>query len=539
VVNASDKTGGTLKLASASDCYSYDPARTFDYYCWDLQRLFTRTLMGFASAPGIKGTSVVPDMATGPGEFNADRTQWTYHLRPGLKYSDGADITTKDIKYAVERLFAVDVIDGGLSAYYTSLLSDTYEGPYADPTGDLTSVATPDDSTIIFNLNRPFADFDYLMALPTAGPVPKVKDTKADYGKFPISSGPFMISSYQPGKETVWVRNPNWNQATDKIRSPKVDKVTLVVIGDLTDEDKRLMSGEVDLLADAGVTPQTTAAILADPTKKVNADNPTTGFIRYDVVFQTVAPLDNKACREAVFYAFNKAELRSIFGPETTVDIASSMVPPLIPGYEAGFNPYPVGADSTGNLVMAKQKLAECGQPNGFDLNYAYLDSGLGRKGLASVSVNLGRVGIKVHGVASNDPASYYLTFIGSPSNVKKMKLGMASVGWGADTATATGFWQSIAKGDSIMPEGNANYPSLEDATVDQSLDALAMETDPTKVADLGRTISHAVMDSAVYLPFALDKMFFYRNPRLTNIYLNGGVGNYYDYVNIGTSDGM
>jgi peptide/nickel transport system substrate-binding protein len=67
VVNASDKTGGTLKLAAASDCDSYDPARTYYAYCWDLQRLFTRTLMAFKSAPGTEGTAVVPDMATGPG----------------------------------------------------------------------------------------------------------------------------------------------------------------------------------------------------------------------------------------------------------------------------------------------------------------------------------------------------------------------------------------------------------------------------------------------------------------------------------------
>ena len=539
VVNASDKTGGTLKLAAASDCDSYDPARTYYAYCWDLQRLFTRTLMAFASAPGTAGTSVVPDMATGPGESNADKTQWTYHLQSGLKYSDGSAITTKDIKYAVERLFASDVINGGPSSYYTSLLSDTYKGPYADPTGDLTSVTTPDDTTIVFNLNKPFADFDYLMALPTAGPVPQAKDTKADYGKMPVASGPFMISSYQAGKETDWVRNPNWDQATDKVRHPKVDKVTLVVITDPTDEDKRLMSGDVDLLADGGVQPETTAQILADPTKKANADNPPTGFIRYDVVFQTVAPLDNKACREAIFYAFNKAALRRINGGETAGDITGSMVPTLIPGYEADYDPYPNGADHTGDLEKAKAKLAECGQPNGFDLNYAYRNVGLGPKALASVTENLGRVGIKVHGTVASDPASYYSTFIGSPSNIVKMKLGLAGAGWGADFPTPYGFWQSIANSNAILPEGNSNYPSLKDATVDSSLEALTKETDPAKVAELGKTVDHAVMDAAVYLPFVLDKTFFYRNPRLTNIYLNGGVGNYYDYVNVGTSDGM
>lgn len=539
VVNASDKTGGTLKLGAQSDCDSYDPARTYYAYCWDIQRMFTRTLMAFKSAPGTEGTAVVPDMATGAGEANADKTQWTYHLQPGLKYSDGSAITTKDIKYGIERLFASDVINGGPSSYYTSLLSDTYKGPYADPTGDLTSVTTPDDTTIVFNLNKPFADFDYLMALPTSAPVPQAKDTKADYGKMPIASGPFMISSFQPGKSTEWVRNPNWDQATDKVRTPKVDKVSLVVITDPADADKRLLSGAIDTFADTGVQPETIAQIIADPTKKANSDNPATGFIRYDAVFQTVAPLDNKACREAIFYAFNKAALLRINGGAYAGDIAGSMVPTLIPGYEADYDPYPNGADHTGDLAMAKQKLTECGQPNGFDLNYAYRNVGLGPKALASVTENLGRVGIKVHGIVASDPASYYSTFIGSPSNIVKLKLGLAGAGWGADFPTPYGFWQSIANSNAILPEGNSNYPSLKDATVDSTLAALTKENDPAKVADLGKTVSHAVMDAAVYLPFVLDKTFFYRNPRLTNIYLNGGVGNYYDYVNIGTSDGM
>jgi len=61
---------------------------------------------------------------------------------------------------------------------------------------------------------------------------------------------------------------------------------------------------------------------------------------------------------------------------------------------------------------------------------------------------------------------------------------------------------------------------------------------DKTKAEDLAKQLDEAVMGNAVYLPVQFDKTFYYRNPRLTNIYLNGGVGNYYDYVNIGTSDG-
>lgn len=535
IVNPSDVTGGTLKLGASSDCDSYDPARTYYAYCWDIQRLFTRALMGFAPKPGAAGTEIVPDLASAPGVSNDDKTEWTYTLKDGIKWEDGSAITSADVKYAVQRLFATDVINGGPSSYYTSLLDDgTYKGPYADPNADLPSVTTPDEKTIVFKLNKPFADFNYLMALPTAAPVPKSKDTKADYGKDPFSSGPYMIETFEAGKGTTWVRNPNWDKATDEIRAALVDKIELTIVGDVADLDKRVLAGDIDLVADGGILPESRALVLADEQKKANADNPVTGFTRYIAVMQTVEPLTNKACREAIFYAFNKADIRKIRGGDTGGDIANTMTPPIVPGYTPDFDPYPSGPDGTGDLEKAKEKLAECGQPNGFETNLAYVNQGLGPDVFASIQQNLGRVGIKV-GSAPNDGSSYYSTWIGSPKNIIDQKIGMGVAGWGADFPTAYGFWQSIANGNAILPEGNSNYPSLNDPKVNDLLDQLTKEGDAAKANELAVALDQQVMSNAVYLPIQFDKTFYYRNPRLTNIYLNGGVGNYYDYVNVGT----
>lgn len=535
VVNPSDVKGGTLKLGASSDCDSYDPARTYYAYCWDIQRMFTRSLMGFAPEPGTKGTAVLPDLATAAGAANADKTEWTYTLKDGVKWEDGSAITSKDVKYGIQRLFATDVINGGPSSYFTSLLDDgTYKGPYADPTGDLTSVTTPDDKTITFKLNKPFADFDFLMALPTGAPVPASKDTKADYGKKPFSSGPFKFDSFEPSKGTSWSRNTSWDQATDTIRKPLVDKVELTIVGEPADLDKRVLAGDIDLVADGGLLPESRALVLADATKKANADNPVTGFTRYFAVMQTVEPLTNKACREAIFLAFNKSEVRKIRGGDTGGDIANTMTPPIVPGYDSNFNPFPTGAENTGDIEAAKAKLVECGKPDGFSINMAYVNSGVGPDVFASVQQNLARIGVKI-GSAPNDGSSYYSTWIGSPKNIIDQKIGLAVAGWGADFPTAYGFWQSIANGNAILPEGNSNYPSLNDPKVNDLLDQLTKEGDKAKSEDLAKQLDQQVMSNAVYLPFQFDKTFYYRNPRLTNIYLNGGVGNYYDYVNVGT----
>lgn len=545
IVNPSSKTGGTLRLGATGDCDSWDPANTYYAWCWDMERLYTRSLLGFAPKPGKAGTEIVPDLAASMPTSNADKTEWTVKLQSGLKWDDGTPITTKDIKYGIERLYATDIFSTGPGvSYYVCLLdkcdansTPTYKGPYKDKTGDLASIQTPDDTTIIFKLQKPFADFQDLLALPTSAPVPKARDTGAKYTLAPAASGPFKMTTNKPGQSVTWTRNTNWSQATDKIRSPKVDSVTLTILGSNEDMDARLLKGDLDAPADGGILPPTRKTVLTDPKKKANADDPVTGFTRYLAVYQTVAPLTNKACREAIFYAVNKSELRQIRGGDTGGDIAHTMTPPLIPGYDANFNPYPSGPGDTGDIAKAKSKLQECGQPNGFPINIAYPNTGVGPKLYASLQQSLSKVGIKASGLPG-DQKTYYSGYINVPANVLSKKIGLAVAGWGADFPTAYGFWASIANGAAINPNGTSNYVSENNPTVNQAIADLTKTTDPAQIATLAKTVDQTVMNDAVYLPFQFDKTFYYRNPRLTNIYLNGGVGNYYDYVNIGVSDG-
>jgi len=510
-----------------------------------MQRIFTRTLLGFAPKPGADGSEVIPDLAAAMPETNADKTQWTVKLQSGLKWDDGKPITSKDVKYGFMRLYATDLYSAGPGvAYYTCLLdkcddqgSATYKGPYKDPTGDLASITTPDDQTIKFTLQRPFSDFQYLLAMPTSAPVPKARDTKDKYALAPASSGPYKIEAYKQGQSVSFVRNTNWDQATDKIRTARVDKITLTIVSSADDLDARVIKGDIDAIADGNLQPTSRKGLLDDPAKKANVDNPVSGFTRYIAVFQTVAPLTNKACREAVFYAVNKAELLQLRGGSTAGEVSNTMTPPTLKGWQKDFNPYPSGPGGTGDLEKAKAKLAECGQPNGFALNAAYTNVGIGPKLFASLQQSLGRVGIKLSAIPG-DQKTYYSGLINVPANVLSKKIGLAIAGWGPDYPSPFGFWNSIANGKSINPSGTSNYVSLNDPEVNAALDAMPATTDPAEIEKLATKVDQGVMKDAVYLPYVFDKSFYYRNPRLTNVYASGGTGMYYDYVNIGVSDG-
>jgi len=536
IVNASSKTGGTLNLLTSSDCDSWDPQRTYYGWCWNMQRLFTRSLIGYSVLNGTKFT-LAPDLATDMGTHNADYTQWTYTLKSGIKWSNGTPVTPKDIKYGIERLWATDVINGGPSSYFISGIKapKNYAGPYKD--GDNNVGITTTATTITFNLTGPNADFDYLMAMAASAPVPYKTEggpgfTGANYTKHPLSTGPFMIKSYTPNKSIIFVRNPDWSQATDTIRHPLVNEVDLTVDTDPVDIDKKLAAGTADANASTGVAAEFQAQILSNPTLKAQADDPVAAATRYAAIIPSVIP--NLHCRLAIFYAWDKAGFVRAYGGSVAGDPAGGMAPPGISGYTPSFNPFPSGADNTGDDVKAKAELAACGQPNGFSTKLAYATpSTHAAAAFAVEEAALAKVGIQIT-ADTHDGSSYYSTFIGSPQNLKNQGIGIALAGWGADFPTGVGFFQSITNGNAILPTGNSNYASLNDPTVNKVLD----EAPAGKATEADwESLNNAIAQSGTYLPILYEKTLYYRNPRMTNVTSDNALAfGIYDFVNVGVT---
>jgi peptide/nickel transport system substrate-binding protein len=122
VFNASDKKGGTIKYADESAPDSVDPGDTYYGSQWDMIRNWGRSLTMFKVAPGDASNELVGDLADGLGKASDNAKTWTYKLRSGLKYEDGTPITSKDVKYAVERSTAKEVHPDG-PAYFDTMLN--------------------------------------------------------------------------------------------------------------------------------------------------------------------------------------------------------------------------------------------------------------------------------------------------------------------------------------------------------------------------------------------------------------------------------
>ncbi|MEV8537235.1 ABC transporter substrate-binding protein [Streptomyces sp. NPDC051211] len=528
VVNASDKKGGELKLWSPQDVDYLDPARAYYGFVWNMQRLYVRQLLAYDSKPGKDGTKLVPDLAEALPVISNDGKTYTLKLKDGVKFEDGSPITSKDIKYGIERVFAQDVLSGG-PTYLIDLLDQgqKYPGPYKDTDPNkmgLKSVQTPDDKTIVFNLASANSDFSYLLAMPSSSPVPAGKDTGAKYTNKPVSTGPYKVESFTAGKGATFVRNENWDPKTDTIRKGLPDKVSFTVTTNAEDMDQRLLNGDIDLAVDGtGLLQAAKNKVLKDENLKKNADNPFTGYIRYMVFPQTVAPFDNIECRKAVIYAADPKSLQTARGGPTSGDLGANMLPPGIPGSDKAYDPYGLTAGKP-QEDKAKAALQACGKPNGFETTIAVRNNRAAEvKTAESLQAALAKVGI----TAKIDQYDGKLSSstIGSPENVKKKGYGIIVMGWGADYNSGAGFLQPLVDGSFILPNGNNNYSELNDPEVNKLFDDAAAAKTPEEAAPFYTQINKKIMEKALYLPINFDKAFVYHNPRLTNVYFNESMG--------------
>jgi len=529
VVNASTAKGGTLTFDNSSGPDSTDAGNTYYAFNLNFTRLYATPLTTYSSSPGSAGLSVVPALATSLGVASDGNKTWTYHLKSGVTYEDGTPVTSADVKYAVERTFDRTVLPNGPS-YFASLLAGnaaTYKGPFKDKTGNATAIDTPDSSTIVFHLNQPFADFNYVVAFPQTAPVPQAKDTGANYQLHPLSTGPYMFQSYQLNKQYTLVPNPKWNPAWDPQVKQLASKVIVNLNVNADDIDNRLLAGDISVdQAGSGVQAAARARILSNPSLKNSSDNPVTGFMWFFYVNTQVAPLNNVHCREAVLFAANKNTLQTAYGGPYGGDIASTAIPPTVNGYSK-FDLYNALSMPNGDVTSAKQQLQACGQPNGFNVNIAYR-SDRPREVASATALQASLAAAGIHATLKGFPASsYYGTFAGVPTYVHTHSLGILTGGWGPDWPDAYGWGWALFDGKAIATAGNANIAEENNPVVNNLFNQLEQATTDSARVSISQQIDMQVMKDAVMLPAVYSKALLYRGSNLTNVNVNEYYGMY------------
>ncbi|VUS79574.1 ABC transporter substrate-binding protein [Klebsiella grimontii] len=179
---------------------------------------------------------------------NKDNTVWTFHLRPGVTWSDGTAITAQDIVWSWQRL--VSPLTASPYASYPGNMhivngAEIAQGKKAPET---LGVKALDDATLVVTLTQPNAAFLAMLAHPSLVPLDKVlisrygdKWTKPEHM---VTSGPYKLSQWVVNERIVAERNPRyWDNAYTVI-----NKVTYLPISSETADVNRYKAGEIDIV---------------------------------------------------------------------------------------------------------------------------------------------------------------------------------------------------------------------------------------------------------------------------------------------------
>lgn len=549
VVNSASTEGNSVVYNESSSMDSIDPGNTYEAMAWDLTRTYERTVLAFQQKPGAAGLQVVGDLATGLGTPSNGAKTWTYHIVPNAKFSDGTVITTADIKYAIERSnWAHDVLSNG-PTYFQNLVQDStkYQGPYKDTNANdgVSGIQTPNATTIVFNLNQPFADFDYLMTMSQTAPVERSKDKGATYYQNMVFSGAYEVQSYTPDKQLVIVPNPNFDSASDPNGLHKVHakRITLnfKVAATTVDEDLVHNNAQIDS-GGRGVQTATQSQILSNPTLKANADDALNGFETYLAINTQLTPFTNIDCRMAVEWAINKQQVQTVDGGAVGGgQIATTVLPTANTGY-AQSDIYKTPAEQ-GDVDKAKAEVAKCKTALGSSFNpsfaiasYAQSDDPKAVAAADVVQQNLNAIGFNTQ-INQYPFSSLNSTYAGLPSFAQSHRIGVTVYAWGADFPTGYGYMDQVLTKDGINQSGGTyNLSYWDDPTFDGYINQALSQTDATtRAADYAKADQYA-MSQAVIVPLLYQTALLYRAPSATNVYFNEAYG-MYDYQMIGSTN--
>lgn len=275
-----------------------------------------------------RNLNVQPDQAT--WDISNNNTVYTFHIKPGITFSDGTPVTAQSYIYTWTRALLPDV-----KSPIASVLMDRIVGAkdvLAGKTKTLAGVKAIDDQTLQVTLTQPTAYFLQVLSVNLFFPInQKVVD---QYGQTTwtqhavgngVGTGPFMIKAWQNGVQMTLVPNPHYYG-----NKTKLTEVDMLFVKDPSTAYKAYGAGQYDLTWN--ITPQDQQTAQSQP-----------GFIRQpiiesDLLFfdNKVAPFNKTAARQAFAAAIDKQTLaKAIF--KDTVTPANTIIPPGEPGAQPDY----------------------------------------------------------------------------------------------------------------------------------------------------------------------------------------------------------
>ena len=525
------KRGGTLTSLWSGDVDFIDCGRSYSQgvkVCLATQR----ALYGYKPGDSVH---LVPDLATRAPEVSADGKTVTVRIRTGVRFSPPVDreVTSKDVKYAVERGFYSTVINPYAPAYFGDIIGAK---PGAKPGTRLDQgITTPDDQTIVLHLRKASGGVlaGGALGMPLTAPVPEQyaapfdQQNPSTYGEHQVATGPYMIEQnasgraigYEPGRRIHLVRNPNWNRSTD-FKPAYLDAIDIQEGNDdATLASQRILTGQSMVNGDWTPPPSILEEARARYRNQLVIVPGST--VRYLSMNTKTKPFDDLDVRRAVVAGFDRNALRLARGGPLIGDIATHFLVPGVAGFDDAGGAEGPGLDflnATGepNMALAAEYMKRAGYPSGrYTGTGKILEVGStdARNEAQIAKANLEKLGFTVT-LRIFSKATMYTKFCQVPA----AKVAICPVTYGKDFADGQSMLDPTFNGENILPEGNLNFSQLDVATINQAIDNAKLLTDPAARAKAWASVDKLVTAQAPAVPWLWDRWPLIRSKNVNGV---------------------
>lgn len=330
---AQPKRGGTLRVAMVRDHSTFDPPVVLAVPDIVVTRQAYDNLI-FRDPDDL---SLIPMLAES-WDTSDDLTQYTFHLRQGVKFHHGKEFKAEDVVFTFNRL-----------------LDPAVGSPIAATLDFVKDVVALDDWTVRFDLEGPNAYLPDLVALYHARIIPSDIDPERLVTE-EFGTGPFILQEHVVGERIVMTRNPDyWWKGF-----PYLDKIVLFHIPDPETRAEALKAGVVDVIYD--MVASSVLVLEAHPETRVSEAASAAYFnLAMDM---RIEPFNNVLVRKALQAATDREMILQAAQLGKGGIAYDHPIPPSDPhfweGSERAVRPY--------DISLAKALLEEAGYTDGLDL---------------------------------------------------------------------------------------------------------------------------------------------------------------------------
>jgi peptide/nickel transport system substrate-binding protein len=361
--------GGTFKFARASDSDNLDPVTNDgNVNIWIFTNIYD-TLVRVTP----DGANLEPSLAE-KWDISKDGKTYTFHLRPGVKFSDGTPMKASDVKWSFER--AANDPEQHWTFTLTALKRDSK--------GNVQGISTPDDQTVVVELSQPWAPFLADVAMFNMAVISEAfaKDDPKKLTDQCMGTGPFALKEWAKGDHITLVKNANyWEEDL-----PLLDEIVVSIVADDNARILQLQGGEIDGLDSPPFS--RVDELKSDPNLKI-WQFPST-YTAYATLNTTKEPLDDPNVRVALNYGVDRDTLIQVvlFGLGIP---ATSFMPKGALYWDPDLTGFPY------DVNKAKELLAKSKVPNGFPLELQTLAGNADQDTLGSALKDMwSKIGVDV-----------------------------------------------------------------------------------------------------------------------------------------------